>query len=142
MTCAVHCATLWLALLRRVLFLTGIAVALIYCGLTFSSLSGAKHGGFRVVPGSGKSARALAEENAQLQQPQRAPDVNDSGLSGEEAHSGAEGHNHGPDEPCDASCAKHHSHLSSPGREAMEVTLQPRFTSCQLTGLQQVAPYA
>ena len=115
-------ATLWLAPLRRVLFLAGIAVALIYCGLTFSSLSGAKHGGFRVVPGSGKSARALAEENAQLQQPQSAPNVNGSGLSGEEAHTGADGHNHGPDEPCDASCAKHRSHLNSPGREAMEVT--------------------
>lgn len=130
-----RCATLWLALLRRVLFLAGIAVALIYCGLTFSSLSGAKHGGFRVVPGSGKSARALAEENAHLQQPQRAPDVNGSGLGGDEAHSGADGHNHGPDEPCDASCAKHHSHLTPPGREAMEVTLLAKSCLSQLTGL-------
>ena len=111
-------------LLRRVLFLAGIAVALIYCGLTFSSLSGAKRGGFRVIPGAGKSARALAEENAQLQQPQSAPGANGSGLSGKEEPRGiVDGHSHGPDEPCDASCAKHHSHLKPPGREATEVTL-------------------
>ncbi|KAK9846345.1 hypothetical protein WJX81_001989 [Elliptochloris bilobata] len=94
--------------IKRVLFLSGIAVALIYCGLTFTSLSGVKRGGFHVVSEK-KSARALAEEIAQLQQPQRAPvSVGGSSLS---EHTGLDGHNHGPDEPCGEKCSKHHSHL-------------------------------
>lgn len=93
-------------------------MVLIYCGLTFTSLSGAKRGGFHVFSGgTQKSARALAEENAQLQQPQRAPVLGEADSSSETGHvadlDGHDGHNHGPDEPCDESCQKHHSHQLS-----------------------------
>jgi hypothetical protein len=108
-----------------VLFLAGIAIVLIYCGLSFTSLSGVKRGGFRIIPGSAsvktKSARALAEENAQLQQPQHQPLL--GGANGNESaeHAGFDGHDHAPDEPCDESCRKHHSHLH-PGHNGAEVS--------------------
>jgi hypothetical protein len=118
---------------RRVLFLAGIAIVLIYCGLSFTSLSGAKRGGFRIIPGSAsvkaKSARALAEENAQLQQPQHLPVLGGANGSESAEHADFDGHDHAPDAPCDESCRKHHSHLH-PGDDGAEVSTLSEVMLC------------